>query len=247
MPTQIASFNPVRLEPYMNTCGARTLAFGFSPSQTIARGTLIAQLASNGLGVPYVAASTKEVQSVTITGTPTGGTFTLTTTRGGVSSTTGAIAYNATAAAVQSALEALTNIGVGRVAVTGGPGPGTAFTVTYDVNEDVPQLTATGSLTGGSSPGVTIATTTAGVPVADGSQIPVGILKYDIVVDASSNISFGPSGAVPDLTRGIERTAEVYYQGTFLQSDLTGLDANAIREMKARTIGVGASATVTIG
>ena len=244
---QIASLTPVKLEPYMDPRSARTLAFEFAPSQTLARGTVIAQLTAGGKAIAYAVASAKEVQTITITGTPTGGTFTLTLARGGVSATTAAIAYNATAATVQAALEALVNVGAGRVAVSGGPGPGTAFTATFDLDEDVAALTATASLTGGTTPGVTIATTTAGVAANDGSQTAIGFLVYDIVVDSNGNITFGPSGATPDMLRGAEKTAPVYVAGTYLQSDLTGLDAAAIRDMKARTLGVGSSATISIG
>lgn len=115
---------------------------------------------TSGLYGPY-APDSNEAQTVTITGSPTGGTFTLTFS----GQTTAAIAYNATAAAVQSALEALSNINVGDVACTGGPLPGTLVTVTFGgqyLGVNVAAMTATGSLTGGSSPAVAIATTTAG-------------------------------------------------------------------------------------
>lgn len=102
-----------------------------------------------------------EVQRATITGIPTGGTFTLTYS----GQTTAAIAYNATAAAVQSALEALSNIAPGDVTVTGGPGPGTPYDVAFGgayAGTDVTQMTAAGSFTGGTSPAIAITTTTAG-------------------------------------------------------------------------------------
>lgn len=105
---------------------------------------------------------TDEVQTVTITGGPTGGTYTLTFS----GQTTASIAYNATASAVQSALEALSNIAPGDVTCAGGPHPGTPITVnfgggSYD-GTDVPQMTATASLTGGTSPDVAVTTTTPG-------------------------------------------------------------------------------------
>jgi hypothetical protein len=81
----------------------------------------------------------------------------------------------------------------------------------------------------------------------DGTGVAIGFLVYDIVVDSSGNIVFGPSGATADLTRGFEKTAPVYWKGNFLQSDLTGLDANAITDLKGRALGVGAQATITIG
>lgn len=99
-----------------------------------------------------------EQQTITITGTPTGGTFTLTWN----SQTTSGIAYNATAATVQTALEALSNIESGDVTVTGGPGPGTPYVVTFHQVGNPAQFTASAvSLTGGTSPAVTPTTSTA--------------------------------------------------------------------------------------
>ena len=108
------------------------------------------------------AAGTDEVQTVTVTGSPTGGTYTLTFS----GQTTSGIVYNATSSQVQTALEALSNIAPGDVVCAGGPHPGTPITVTfggaYD-GVDVPQMTASAaSLTGGTSPAVTVSTTTPG-------------------------------------------------------------------------------------
>jgi len=103
-----------------------------------------------------------EVQQAAVTGGPTGGTFTLTFD----GQTTAGIVYNATASAVQSALEALSNIAVGDVTVTGGPLPGTAVTISFGGAYDgvnVPQMTASSAgLTGGTSPTVTVTTVTQG-------------------------------------------------------------------------------------
>lgn len=104
---------------------------------------------------------TAEVQTVTVTGTPTGGTFTLTFD----GATTAAIAFDAAAADVQSALEALANVEPGDVTATGGPLPGAAVTVTFTgfAGTNVPQMTADASgLTGGTDPDVVVATTTEG-------------------------------------------------------------------------------------
>jgi hypothetical protein len=107
-------------------------------------------------------AGTNEAQTVTVSGDPTGGSFTLTFN----GQTTAAIAYNATAAAVQAALEALPNVGTGGVTVTGGPLPGAAVTVTFTgelAGSAVPQMTSTAALTGGTDPAVAHATTVPGV------------------------------------------------------------------------------------
>ena len=101
-----------------------------------------------------------EVQSATITGAPTGGTFTLSYS----GQTTSGIAFNAAGAAVQTALEALGTIGVGNVTVTGATGG--PYTITFIgalAEQDVAQITGSGTgLTGGTSPNITTATTTAG-------------------------------------------------------------------------------------
>jgi minor extracellular serine protease Vpr len=112
---------------------------------------------------------TNEVQSVAITGTPTGGSFTLSFTppAGGASQTTAPIAYNATAADVRTALAALAGIGgTANVNTGGGPLPGTAVSVTFQGTlgcRNIPQMTANGAaLTGGTTPAAAVTTTTQG-------------------------------------------------------------------------------------
>lgn len=108
--------------------------------------------------------ATVEVQTVVLTGAPTGGTFTLTySPTGQPAQTTAPIAFNATAAAVAAALNLLPGI-AGGVTATGGPLPGTLVTITFsgaNVAGDQPQLTGSGT---GLTPsgGVTTATTANG-------------------------------------------------------------------------------------
>jgi hypothetical protein len=128
----------------------------------IESGVLLASIASLG-GV-------NEQQAVTITGTPTGGTFTLTY----AGATTANIAYNAAASAVQTALEALPNIGPGNVAVSGGPGPGTPYVLTFQnqlARQNVAQLTAAHAFTGGATPAIAVTTTTAGSSTDSGLYV----------------------------------------------------------------------------
>lgn len=103
---------------------------------------------------------TNEVQSATVTGEPTGGTFTLTYD----GQTTAAIAYNASAGAVQGALNALSNIRTGDVLVKGPAGGPYLVEFTNSFRgTNVAAMTASGTgLTGGTTPGVTIATVTGG-------------------------------------------------------------------------------------
>jgi hypothetical protein len=104
-----------------------------------------------------------DVQTITITGTPTGGTFPI-QFKGAVTE----VAYNASAANVQTALQALATIGSGNVTCTGGPLPGTPVVCTFAgalATGLQPLMTVySGSLTGGSGPTVTTTHTTPGLP-----------------------------------------------------------------------------------
>ncbi|WP_157662866.1 phage tail tube protein [Prescottella equi] len=101
-----------------------------------------------------------EIQKITIEGSPTGGTFTL--SHGGPA--TSAIANNPTVAQLKSALEGLPSIGSGNVTVTGATGgPFTVEFVGARAGQNVTQLTANSSgLTGGTAPTVTVTTETQG-------------------------------------------------------------------------------------
>lgn len=97
---------------------------------------------------------TNEVQLVTITGAPTGGTWTLTFS----GQTTAPIVFNAAAAAVQTALEALSNIAPGDVTVVGSAGG--PYTVTFlgaYAGVNVPLMTGSAALlTGGTAPAIVV-------------------------------------------------------------------------------------------
>jgi hypothetical protein len=112
---------------------------------------------------------TAEVQTATWTGGPTAGSAVLTLPAGnsGPAQSTVPLAFNAAAADVQAGLEALGRIGPNGVAVSRA-GSGTAgapyvYTLTFNARlGDVPQLTATHTFSGGTTPTATMATTTPG-------------------------------------------------------------------------------------
>lgn len=125
-----------------------------------------------------------EAQQIAVTGSPTGGTFTLTFS----GQTTSTIAWNASAGAVQTALEALSNIAPGDVVCTGGPLPGTPVVVTFSgqyAGTDVALMTDNDAgLTGGTTPAVTVTTTTPGgsgdaigyrAPEVNTTPVPYGV------------------------------------------------------------------------
>lgn len=111
------------------------------------------------------AAGASDVQTITVTAT--GGTFTVTLdfAPSGISSpvTSGAITAPGTAAAVQTALQAMTNVGTGNATVTGAAGG--PYVVTFGgalANTFVPTMVlGTAALTGGTA---TVAHTTQGTP-----------------------------------------------------------------------------------
>ncbi|RBO87032.1 head decoration protein [Nocardia puris] len=134
----------------------------------------------------FTAAGTNEVQTLTISGSPTGGTFTA--TFGG--ETTDDIAHNASAATVEDELEGLSTIGAGNVTVTGSAGG--PYTVTF-INalgqRNVAQLTVAHEFTGGSSPNITPATVTPGV----NSHFPDGYIPSGTVIGrVTSTGLYGP-------------------------------------------------------
>lgn len=102
-----------------------------------------------------------EVQTVTISGTPTGGFYTLSwTNAAGQVQTTAPISFEGTDADVQEALRAL--VGLEAVTVTStGDAPDYVHTITFHGVTNPAQLTSTNALTGG-TPAINHATTTAG-------------------------------------------------------------------------------------
>ena len=108
-------------------------------------------------------AGTSAVESVSLTGAPTGGTFTLSY----AGAVTTPLAFSAAASDVLAALVALPTIGAGNVTTSGGPEPGAAISVTFAGTlavKNVALLGANGALlTGGTTPAVVIAYTTTGV------------------------------------------------------------------------------------
>lgn len=108
----------------------------------------------------------------------TGGTFTLTFS----GQTTGAIQWNASAADVQTALVALSNLGPGDVLCTGGPLPTSPVTVEFkgaQAGTNVTQMTAnSASLTGGTHT-ATITTTRGGAAATTNNERTVTVALVD--------------------------------------------------------------------
>jgi hypothetical protein len=149
------------------------------------------------------ATSQDEIQVVTLPTTPTGGTFTLTFE----GETTGNIAYNASAATVEAALEALSNLAPADVAVTGSAGG--PWTVTFSLSRDCAILTGDGSSLTGAGVYVTVIQT-ASLPINEQERVA---------------ISGSPQGGTFTLTFEGETTGNIAYDASSatVQTALEGL------------------------
>lgn len=128
---------------------------------------------------------TAEVQTITLTGGPTGGSFILTFPASGAdgAQVAAALPYNATVDEITQALANLSRLGTNGIPVLVRAGSGTAgdpyvYTLTFNrALGNVPQFTSTNTFTGGTTPTVTHATVTAGTGVVGTSAGKFG--PYD--------------------------------------------------------------------
>lgn len=234
MSTQVARQQVIKLLPFIYAERALTGAFDPAPNLTIARGTVMGQ----------VTGAVNDVYTITMTGTA--GQWSATVSNNGGTYTAANLAFNISTAALQTAIQALPNVGAnatvtgtagtsyvvtGAAALAGGP----IGTITVD-----PTNGASNPLTGGTA---SAAHTTTDIilgqikPYAagnsDGSQIPVGIAMWDFVTDNVGEITLGLGGTY-GLTQGHGVTNVLYISGFFREAELVGLDANAVTALKAR-------------
>jgi PKD repeat protein/type 1 glutamine amidotransferase len=178
---------------------------------------------NSGGFAPFNDMLTNETQTVR-TLNATGGTWTITFD----GQTTAPIAFNATAADVRAALEALDNLGAGDVAATGGPANTSNVSVNFRgarSEGDVPQMTTDASeLTGGATPPTApVATTTGGglynPPWFDARRSSLNtndlrgkVLRFKVNPDGSYDIPAG--NLFPESEDADEKTRpEIYAMG----------------------------------
>ncbi len=173
------------------------------PNGYVPSGLCLGKVTATGLYGPY-GASPSEVQTITVDAT--GGTFTITFD----GETTAAIPEASTAAAVQTALELLSNINAGDVTVTGAAGG--PFILTFGgqyLGANVPAVTTNAALlTGGTATAVVATTVAGGGAVADGRETFAGHLFTSQRVGAAGASSTTDVGA-PLLTHGKVREANL--------------------------------------
>ena len=199
---------------------------------------------------------TNEVQTLSIAGTPTGGSFKL-TFRG---SQTAAINYNATAANVQAALEALSVVSAGNVVCAGGPLPGTPVTITFQnalgaANQPTIQVT-TPAFTGGSTPAGSVAETTPGAGMFDplGSWYTLGATKNGIAPSYNNteeeftiDQQTVAIGTLPNSSEWTLATSlvEVTPENLAFAWDMGGVTLNATPAVPEKKMGFGAPKSYT--
>lgn len=243
--TVIRTYNDKKLRALYSPEDAPELPFNLAPSTVYPRGTILGQ----------VQAAANAVQTLTVTGTPTGGGIVVNVT----SPTSGTsytfpVAFDSSAAAAQTAIRAV--IGA-IVTVTGGALPGTPLVFTLSGGgAGLPwalMTVASSTLSGGTNPAATIANTTTGARagtaaayVGAGATDPARcILSYDCATDAAGNVTIGSlvAGQGEYGYAPTEKYAPCYVGGMFKTSELVGLDAGAVVDLAGALL----SGTVTDG
>jgi hypothetical protein len=233
--TQVSTggFNPqAELRPCKEPDLTREIHANFPPGAVIKRGTILGQ----------TTASANEVQTVTIAGTMTAGTFDITVNAPSGSGTAAGILYTANGTAVQVALQAI--LGAGNSTVSGNAnGP---FTITFtgvNAARPIPPVVVDVSKATGAT-GATVARTTVGAlagtsrayvdAAVDGSGVARTIAHYDCVVNSAGKVIIGTTDATTGQFGEAYDSAPVYVRGVFLCRELVGLDQAAINDMNAR-------------
>lgn len=226
---QCLRFSGDMLVPQYKPETVLALPVNLAPNTSYARGQLLRQSGS----------ATNDVQTVTIGGAPTGGTFPLTVTNpltGQVA--TVAVNWNSTTAQTQALVAPL--FSPGTVTVTGATFPGAqVFTFTGNLAATpVPAITvATTGLTGGTPTAASVHTTTGVAAnqyiIYPGSSGAVNaILPFACQTDAAGNITLSSvSGQSGGMWGQQYESATAYFTGYFDTLQLVGYDANALSVM----------------
>lgn len=228
MPTTPSStFTINRIDPAMEPEAAAEMAVNLMPSLSYPAG----QVLGEQIG-------TDEVSQVVIDAT--GGVWVFTY----AGQSTPNLAWDIGAAALQDAIEALSNVGFGNARVQD------TAALTHRIswigalgsqNIAAPTTTATG-LTGGAGTAA-VTTVTAGVAgtpgrygkydnaATDGRQVAKGILRYACVTDANGLVTLGTGTAGSGEWGHTTRSIDMFYRGIFWTDQLTGLDAAGITDL----------------
>lgn len=250
MMNPIQTYTGGGLQPVYGVEGVSQDVVVLANSKAYAQGQLIGQVTGSGTAV-------NEVQTLTPGAALTAGSYQLVYDN----EYTTPLAFNATIAQIQAALEALPSIGVGGCTVTGGPLNTTLTTFTFaGVGTTAGQRMATLAtvsiaIVGGPLP-ATATVLTPGNPAAGywdvytpgasgafaGLATAKRALRYPVRTDGQGHHYFGTDPRAGDFNH-FDLGAPAFLAGTFKAPELIGLDANALTNLGARFI-TGSIATI---
>lgn len=230
------TFSQKRVIPLFRAKAARQvpvpLAQGIYPA-----GTVLGQISS---------ANVNDVQTITVSGTPTHSTVTVTGLPGGQTMT---FAQDVSPAAMATAINTL--LGASSVGVTGTytAGSGGTYIITWGgsyAGQPIPLLGVSATFVGGTSPAVAIAHTTPGVGPngsfrayatgnGDGSQNAAGILEYPVAVDFTGAIWLGSVVGASEFGQS-GRATPMYYNGDFAIADIVAPDTGWLAALNGHVV-----------
>lgn len=173
---------------------------------------------------------TPSVQFVQITGSPTGGSYTLTIPFDHGNETTASIAHNASAATIKTRIESLPSIQANDITINSGEA--NSFDVTFGGSFEgrpVPQMYANVSLTGGTYPYVNVQTRAEGYTAPSEDCVVDTDPRYEQIVSESGSLVWARMNGVrfrhpiPPYTRSktFEITVTGAVPGQMIQLRLT--------------------------
>ena len=211
-----------------------------------------AYFAPQGTAAPAATPGTAGVQTVSITGTPASGTFTL--IWNGL--TTAPIVYNAAATVVATALNAVAGFtGGSQITATGGPLP-TAVLLTFPARlKQAPIVGSAAGLTGGTTPTVTVTQTTPGIQSAPAAFAVPGAGWLDAgwcdpkgfdlksAVSSTDIKGFGTFAVLDTIVTEMKKTGDI----VFLETNPTVLAIYNSLPIGSVTVGTDGSMAVATG
>lgn len=186
-------------------------------------GTGLIYFAPNSTAAPVGVTGTDGVQTITVTGTPTGGYVPIQWNGQATQ-----VAYNATLATVLSALQSLS--GGAAFTATGGPFPATAVVVTAPKLMTQAIISTPGAnltLTGGTTPNASVAQTTPGVQTTNPGTVTLGAQWRDGGIMDTTGIDLKYAETTNEIDGfGLSSAALVLFTKTLVTFDVTFLEVN---------------------
>lgn len=167
--------------------------------------------------VPRQEKSRSAVQTITITGNPSGGSVQL--RFNGV--TSAGISWDADRFEAETAIQGISTIGANNALVTGGPAPLNPWVVTFAgplSNRPLPDLETINMLTGGTAPDISVITTTGGIETPD-EFVQIPAIDFHHLQAGLDRIR--PQHTIPTTFKGQGIRKRQNWRSTFATSEYT--------------------------